>query len=238
MRRVRVSLFLFTPCLLLLGLASSRDETLQPLPIARTSLPQAASRPNEDSDLQRAGYVLDDGRVEFRPGDGRERTYSLRGRAGSSLTLVDREYPAYALQKRKLVFEMSFWVKESGPRTDRGNIPTELVGAAEKAAREDQAVVAGLAYLAAAAETATSADALQAAVVAYVQKYHQPGTPLREACSDCGPQFGFGDEYYGGPELHFPLDVPGAGWTIAGIRHYLNGESLFTVEVTATIPKS
>jgi hypothetical protein len=34
-----------------------------------------------------------------------------------------------------------------------------------------------------------------------------------------------------------PLDVRGSGWAIAGIRRYRNGNSAFTLEVTARIPR-
>jgi hypothetical protein len=70
-----------------------------------------------------------------------------------------------------------------------------------------------------------------------VQQYRQPLNPPREACAGCGPQSGFSDDYSAEPRIYFPLNVREAGWTIAGIRHSLNGDSVFQLKVTAKIPR-
>jgi hypothetical protein len=103
---------------------------------------------------------------------------------------------------------------------------------------QDPAIVAGLGYLATAAGSGVAPEALQTAVIAYMQRYRQPSTPMREVCAGCGSSDGFGDEYLGGPSMHTPLDVAESGWTIAGTRHYSNGDSVFTVQVTAKMPRS
>ncbi len=104
---------------------------------------------------------------------------------------------------------------------------------------ESPAIVAGLGYLATAAASSVTPEALQTAVIDYVRQYRQPYNPPREACTGCGSQSGFSDDYYSAePRIHVPLKVREAGWTIAGIRHYLNGQSVFKLEVTAKIPRS
>lgn len=103
---------------------------------------------------------------------------------------------------------------------------------------QSAAIVAGLGYLATAAASSVTPEALQATVIDYVQKYRQPNHSPREACLGCGSQSGFSDGYSAEPGTYVPLKVRETGWTIAGIRHYLNGESVFKLEVVAKIPRS
>lgn len=58
-------------------------------------------------------------------------------------------------------------------------------------------------------------EALQTAVIAYMQRYQQPSTPIQAACTSCGSQDGSGDEYHGGPGMYATLNVGGSDWKIA-----------------------
>jgi hypothetical protein len=234
-----VLLFLLAGFILLAGFAFSQDAGLRPLPVATASLPQTvAARRTDQLDLQRAGYILEDRGGDSKTADRMERSYTFRGSSGFSATLLDNEYPARVSPNHNLVFDMTFSVKEGRSPRDMAALTPKLVATAQSAMSQNPAVVAGLSYLAGAAESGVTLKALQTAVSDYLRRYRQPSTPIHEVCANCGSRDGFGDEYGGGPEMHRPLDVQGTGWTIAGIRHYLNRESLFTVEVTAKIPRS
>ncbi len=234
-----VLLFLLAGFILLVGFAVSQDAGLRTLPVATASLPQSVTADRTDQlDLQRAGYILGEKGGDSKTADRMERSYTFQGSPGFSATLLDTEYPAHVSPNRDLVFAMTFSVKEGrSPRAMAGLTP-KLVATAQNAMSQNPAVEAGLSYLARAAESRVTLEALQTAVSDYLRQYRQPSTPIHEVCSGCGSQDGFGDEYHGGPEMHRPLDVQGTGWTIAGIRHYLNGEGLFTLEVTAKIPRN
>jgi hypothetical protein len=228
-------LFLLAGLILLSGVAFSQGTTLEPLPIVTGALPQTVTAErNDQADLQQAGYTLQDSRT----GDRRERSYAFRDASGSTALLVDSEYAALVSIGRELVFDITFWVKEGRSPTDVREITPKLVAAARRAVGQNPAVVAGLGYLATAAGSGIAPDALQNAVLDYVQRYRQPSTPIQEVCAGCGSQDGFGDEYDGGPDMHTALHVEASGWKIAGTRHYLNGDSAFTVTVTGQIPRS
>jgi hypothetical protein len=236
MRKVlSLLLFLLAGLIILSGIALAQSTALRPLPIAATGLPQILTAARTDqADLQQAGYVLSD----LVTGDRRERSYTFRGPSGSSAILVDSEYAPLVSIGRELVFDITFSVKEGRSPTDMPAVTPRLVDEARNAVREAPAVVAGLGYLATAARSGVGPEALQAAVIDYVRRYRQPSTPMQEVCAGCGSQDGFGDQYDGGPDMHTPLDVGESGWKIAGTRHYLNGDSAFTVNVTAQIPRS
>jgi hypothetical protein len=236
-----VVLFLLALSILPAGVAVSDEAILRPLPISTARLPAETITATETDQegLQRAGYILKDRDREAGIADRRERSYSFEGPSGSSATLVDKEYPAYVLGKRELVFDVVFSVKDGGSATEIAAITPRLVAAAQRAMSENPAIVAGLGYLATAAASAVTPEALQTAVIDYLRQYRQPSNPPREACTGCGSQSGFTDDYYSAePRIYVPLNVRKAGWTIAGIRHYLNGESMFRLEVIAKIPRS
>jgi len=219
--------------------ALSQDISLRPLPIRASLLPQAITAMRTDqADLQRAGFILKEGEREVRPGGGRERSYRFEGLSGSSATLVDKEYLPYVLGRRELVFDVIFSVKEGRAATDLAEITPQLIAAVQRAVSQSPAIVAGLGYLATASEPAVTPEALQTAVIDYVRQYRQPSNPPREACNGCGSQSGFSDGYSGSPEIYNSLNVRQTGWTIAGIRHYLKGDSVFTLQVIARIPRS
>jgi len=232
--------FLLAGSILPVGFLLSQEAGLRPLPIATTGLvfQTITATGTDQADLQRAGYILKDRDSERKAANGRERSYTFEGPSGSSAMLVDNEYPDYFLSKRKLVFDVTFSAKEGNSIADLGAATPQLVAEAQKALSENRAIVAGLSYLATASGSVVTPEALQAAVIDYVQQYRQPSTLPREACAGCGSQFGFGDEYYGGPETSTPLNVRETGWTIAGTRRYLNGDSIFKLQVIAKIPRS
>ncbi len=239
MRKVlSLLLFLVVGFILLSSIAFSQSETLRALPIAAAGLPQAVTAmPTDQADLQRAGYILESRGGELRAVDRWERSYTFRGSAGPSAVLVDNEYPAVVSLRRELVFDITFSLKEGRSPTDIYGIVPRLVAAMRRAVREDPAVVAGLGYLATAAGTDIGPEALQTAVIDYLQRYEQPPTPIQEVCASCGSWPGFGDEYIGSADMHSPLNVGDSIWKIAGIRHYLDGTSTFRVQVTAKIPR-
>jgi hypothetical protein len=61
---------------------------------------------------------------------------------------------------------------------------------------------------------------------------------IREVCAGCATVDGYSDAYMGGPDLETRLNVAEPGWTISGTRRYLDGDSRFTVQVSAKIPRS
>lgn len=211
---------------------------LRPLPTG-TGLPQTITAKSTDqAALQRAGYSLVDKNIGMPTADRRERWYAFQGALGSSALLVDNEYPGLVTIRREIVFDINFTAQEGQSPTDMPGIAPRLVASMRRALTQDPAIVAGLGYLATAAGPGVSPQALQTAVIAYMQRYQQPSTAMREVCAGCGSNDGFGDEYMGGPNMHTPLDVAASGWTIAGTRHYSNGDSVFTVQVTAKMPRS
>ena len=238
-KTLSVLLFLLTGFLLLAGVALSEDALLRPLPLARTGLVQAAAaRRTEQADLQRAGYTVTDTGGDIANGFRRERVYSLSEVDGSSAILRDTEFPGYVLLRRDLSFLVVFSVKREQPSADVSAVMAPLIAAAQRAVRQDPGIVAGLDYLATAAAPGVDPEALQSAVIDYMHGYSQPSTPLREACSGCGALSGVGDDYVGGPAIHRASRVRGTDWTITGSRHYFNGESAFTLEVRAQLPRS
>ena len=239
MRRV-YSVLLFTTAgvILLAGIVLSESTILRPLPLG-AGLPQTVTATSTDqAALQRAGYSLVDKNIGTPTADRRERWYAFQGVLGSSARLVDNEYPPLVTIRRELVFDINFTLREGHFPTDMPGIAPRLVESMRHALSQDPAIVAGLGYLATAAGSGVAPEALQTAVIAYMQRYQQPSTPMREVCAGCGSSDGFGDEYMGGPNVHTPLDVAQSGWTIAGTRHYSNGDSVFTVQVTAKMPRS
>lgn len=205
-----------------------QTDTLRPLPVAAKGLPKTVTATRTyQADLQQAGYTVTDSGGDLRIADGRVRLYTLEDSSGSSAILVDKEYPAYAVGRRELVFAVE--VTGGGSPADMAAVTPELVAAAQTAFGQNSAVVAGLGYLATAAESGVEPEALQTAVIDYVQRYRH------EECAACRSQDGSGDEYYGRPYMHSTLGGPGAGWTIAGIPHDLNGNRLLTLEITATV---
>jgi hypothetical protein len=240
MRRVfSVLLCLAAGLILLSGVALSESKTLRPLPLGATGLPQTVmAKSTDQADLQRAGYTLDDKNADLQAKDRRERSYSFQGSLGSSALLVDNEYPSLAPIRRELVFDIRFTAKEGESSADMPGIAPRLIASMRKAVRQDPAIVAGLGYLATAAGSGVAPEALQTAVIDYMRQYRQPALPIQQVCGGCSSTDGFGDEYSGGPDMHTHLDVAEPGWTIAGTRHYANGDSVFTVQVTAKIPRS
>jgi hypothetical protein len=246
MRRAPLALVfaLVGASVLLIGVALLRGGELLPtLPVARAvysaTVPPSTA---EDSDLGRAGYVLE--KTEMRPSrpleSGRtQRTYVFQGASGSSVVLRDDEYPSSISIPRELALEMRFSVKGGKSQEDVAEITPGLVAAAEKAVREDPAIAAGLEYLVKAGGSTIRTEALRNAVIDYLQQqYRQPSTSLREACAGCAAKDGYGDAYSGGSDLHTPLRRGWPGWEIAGIRHYLDGESTFTVALTTRVTRT
>jgi hypothetical protein len=254
MRRVfSVLLFLIAGLFVLTGIAFSQSKPLQPLPLARSVLSHTVPAvPTSQADLERAGYTLVERSAESRPADGRQRSYAFGGQSGSSAVLVDSqypplgpsavlvddEYPQFVCIGREVVFDITVMVKEGKSASDMPGIAPKLIAEMKKAVSEDPAIVAGLGYLATAAAPGVAPELLQTAVIHYLWRYQQPSTPLHEECAGCGWQDGFGDAYISGPDMLVPLNGAGPEWKIAGIRHYLDGDSTFRVQVTARIPRS
>ncbi len=203
------------------------------------SLPQTVvAAATDQEDLQRAGYILVELVSGTRPADRRERSYTFHGASGSSAVLVDTEYPTPADNRRELVFNITFEANDGrtpGKTGQMDGISPKLVAAMRRAVSQDPALIAGLGYLATAGDPGMSPDALQSAVIDYLQRYQQPLTAMLEDCAGCGTQDGVGDEYIGGPDMSSPLNAGGPGWRIAGLRHFQNGNSTFRLEITATI---
>jgi hypothetical protein len=234
-----ILLFLIAGSIRLPGIALSDGNTLRPLPIATAGLqPTITAVVTDQADLQRAGYILEDKGGDSMSAERRERSYSFRSHSGPSAVLVDNEYPSFVSIRRELVFDITLAIREGQSPTDMPGIAPKLIAAMQKTVNQDPAVVAGLGYLATAAGSGVTPEALQTAVVDYVQRYQQPSTPIQEVCSGCGSRDGFGDVYFGGPDMYSQLNVGSSDWKIAGIRHYVGGDSTFRVEVTATIPRS
>ncbi len=238
MRRFSVR-FSLTAGLVLLASFALSESRLRPLPVLAGGIPQTlTAEATDQAGLQRAGYVFEDKYAAMPTSNRRERSYAFHGESGSSALLVDNEYPHYANNRREIVFDILFEVREGQSPTDMRGIAPRLVDAMKRAVTEDPAIVAGLGYLATASGTGVTPEALQVAVIDYVRRYVQPAAMIREVCSGCAAVFGFSDEYMGGPEVHTRLNVTESGWTIAGTRHYLNGVSVFTLQVAANIPRS
>jgi hypothetical protein len=222
------------------GLALSQEPRLRPLPMATGSLMTETftAAPTDQAGLQRAGYVLQDRDSGVSIADMRERSYTFDGLKGISATLTDKEFPANAPGKRELVFEVFLSVRDGGSANDLAAITPGLVAAARRAMSQSAAVVAGLGYLATASASSVTPEALQATVIDYLREYRQPKHSPREACLGCGSLTGFSDDYSPEPGTYVPLKVRETGWTIAGIRHSLKGESVFRLEVVARIPRT
>ncbi len=240
MRRVlSVALFLIAGWMLLSGIAFSQGQALRPLPVVTRGLPQTVTAVATDqADLQRAGYILVELGGSPRPADRRERSYTFHGASGSSAVLVDNEYPPLKAIRRELVFDITFAVTDGRSPGKMAGIAPKLLAEMRRAVSQDPALVAGLGYLATAAASGVTPEVLQSAVIDYLRRYQQPSTPMHEGCAGCGPQDGFGDEYVGGPDMHAALDVGSPDWKIAGVRHSLDGDTTFRVEVSASIPRS
>jgi hypothetical protein len=238
MRRLSV-LFLLTAGLVLVASFALSESRLRPLPVVAGGIPQTLmAQATDQAGLQRAGYAFEDKYAAMPTSNRRERSYAFHGALGSSALLVDNEYPHYANNRREIVFDIVFQVQEGQSPTDMRGIAPRLVAAMRRAVTEDPAIVAGLGYLATASGTGVTPEALQAAVIDYVRHYVQPSAMIREACSGCASVFGFSDEYMGGPDVHTRLNVVESGWTISGTRHYFDGDSRFTLQVAAMIPRS
>jgi hypothetical protein len=238
MRRVPV-LFLLTAGLVLFASFALSESKLRPLPVLGGGIPQTlTAQATDQAGLQRAGYVFEDRYAAMPTSNRRERSYAFQGALGSSALLVDNEYPHYANNRRELVFDIVFKVQEGQSPSDMRGIAPRLVDAMRRAVSEDPAIVAGLGYLATASGTGVTPEALQAAVIDYVRRYVQPSAMIREDCAGCASVRGFGDEYMGGPDVHTRLNVVESGWTISGTRHYFDGDSRFTLQVAAMIPRS
>jgi hypothetical protein len=238
MRKVLFSLLSLLAGFLLLGaLALSQTARLRPLTLSSKSATSAiTAKPTDHAALLKAGYTLKDWGDGSRGGN-RERSYSFQDPSGSWAMLVDNERSSPVVNRRELIFDVTFSVREGRSADDMFAITPKLVAEALNAVRQNPAVVAGLGYLATAADSGVAPEELQAAVIGYTLKYRQPSTPIHKACAICGSQDGFGDEYDGLPDVRAPLDVRRAGWAIAGIRRYRNGNGAFTLEVSARIPR-
>ena len=238
MRRFSVRFSLAAGLVLLASFALSESK-LRPLPVLAGGIPETlTAQATDQAGLQRAGYVFQDKYAAMPTSNRRERSYSFHGESGSSALLVDNEYPHYANNRRELVFDIVFNVQEGRSPADMREIAPRLVDAMRHAVSEDPAIVAGLGYLATASGTGVTPEALQAAVIDYVRHYVQPSAMIREDCAGCASVRGFGDEYMGGPDVHTRLNVVESGWTISGTRHYFDGDSRFTLQVAAMIPRS
>jgi hypothetical protein len=156
--------------------------------------------------------------------------------SGLSATLTDSSFRERVGQTRTGVRGLSGG-SGRGSANDLAAITPGLVSAAE-AMSQSAADVAGLGYLATASASSVTPDALQATVIDYLRVYRQPNHSPREACLGCGSLTGFSDDYSPDPGTYVPLKVREPGWTIAGIRHSLEGESVFRLEVVAKIPRS
>ncbi|HTO76379.1 MAG TPA: hypothetical protein VMQ61_09915 [Thermoanaerobaculia bacterium] len=226
-------------CFALFGSALVQGSTLPPLPIVRTvSLEALTAKPTELSDLERAGFTFHDTGADAGKAGKRELSYVFEGPSGFSAVLRDDGYAPDVLISRELTFDIRVAVRQGNSPADMPGFTPGLVAAAQHAARYDEAVVAGLGYLATEAGPGISPAVLQDAVIDYLQRYRQPWTPIQEACAGCGSRNGFGDEYPGGPDRRTVLLRSGSSaWEIAAIRHYLDGDSSLTVQITARLPK-
>jgi hypothetical protein len=238
--RYGLSVLLF----LLAGYGLSQDATLRPLPRATASLDRlgdtASTAPTGSTtpaDLRRDGYVLEERSGRSSVETGRERSYTLEARS-HRVRLVDSEYADYALGKRRLVFELTGFLKEGQSPADIAAIVPRLLVALQNAVDDDPAVAAGLTYLTVNSGSELPPGTVRTAVIDYLAGYRQPSSPLEKRCPGALPGCGFGDEYYGGPSLVAPLKIDGAAWTISGVRHFVDGYSGFTLEVVANVPRS
>ena len=232
-------LSLFGAFLLLFGIALVKGEgnPLPPLPTADGDLFRGASATTAgQAELERAGYVFEDKSSRTTEGGRTLRTYAVRA-SGSSFVLRDERYPPGVSIRRELSLAISS-VEQGLPREELPKTTSRLVAAAETSIRRDPAALAGFAYLARVSGSEVEPEALRNAVVEYLRQYRQPSTAVQEVCAGCEVKNGFGDEYAGGGDMHTPLRHGWPGWEIAGIRHYLDGESAFTVEVTVSVPRS
>ena len=238
MRRFSV-LFLLTAGLVLFASFALSESKLRPLPVLAGGIPQTVTaQATDQAGLQRAGYVFEDKYAAMPTSNRRERLYVFQGALGSSALLVDNEYPHYANNSREIVFDIVFQVQEGKSPADMRGIAPRLIAAMRRAVSEDPAIVAGLGYLATASGTGVAPETLQAAVIDYVRRYQQPSAMIREVCAGCATVDGYSDAYMGGPDLETRLNVAEPGWTISGTRRYLDGDSRFTVQVSAKIPRS
>ena len=232
-------LSLSVACLGLFGAAFVQGSSLPPLPVLRTvSLEALTAKATELSDLERAGFTFHDTGADAGKSGKRELSYVFEGPSGFSAVLRDDGYAPDVLMNRELTFDIRVSVRQGNSPADMPGFTPGLVAAAQHAVRYDQAVVAGLGYLATEAGPGVSPAVLQNAVMDYLQRYRQPWTPVQEACAGCGSKDGFGDEYPGGPDRHTVLiRSGGSAWEVAAIRHYLDGDSALTVRITARLPR-
>lgn len=238
-RSLSFVLFLIGSCIVLFGISLLQGSTLPPLPIVRTgSLEALTAKATAYADLERVGYSMQDTGADPKKSGKRERSYAFEGSSGFSAVLRDVGYPPPVSISRELAFDIRFTVRDGGSASGIAGITPKLIVGAQNAVRYDEAVVAGLGYLATEAGSGVSPEALQAAVIEYLQRYRQPATPVQEACAGCGLRDGFGDEYPGGPGTRTSLRNRWSGWEIAAVRHSLDGDSTLTVRVTARIPRS
>ena len=239
MRRVFNVLLLLIAGLFLISFLVHAESKLQPLPVVDGGLRQTVTaQATDQAGLQRAGYTFEDKHADMPIENRRQRWYAFNGAPGASALLVDNQYPSLVPTLRELVFDITLSVKEGQSPTDMRLIAPKLVAAMRRAVSEDPAIVAGLGYLATASGTGVAPEALQVAVIDYMRQYQQPAAMIREACAGCSSVGGFGDEYMGGPNVHTRLNVAESGWTIAGTRSYFQGDSVFTLQVAAKIPRS
>jgi len=237
MRRFSV-LFLLTAGLVLFASFALSESRLRPLPVVSGGIPQTiTAQATDQAGLQRAGYVFEDKYAAMPTSNRRERLYVYQGALGSSALLVDNEYPHYANNSREIVFDIVLKLQEGKSPADMRAIAPRLIAAMRRAVSEDPAIVAGLGYLATASGTGVAPETLQAAVIDYVRRYQQPAAMIHEVCTGCAVAGGFSDEYVGGPDLQKRLNVAESGWTISGTRHYFDGDSRFTVQVSAKVPR-
>jgi hypothetical protein len=229
---------LVVACLVLFGIALVKGATLPPLPILRTvPLEALTAKATELSDLERAGFTFHDTGADASKAGKRERSYVFEGPSGFSAVIRDDDYSPGVSISRELAFDIRLSVRQGNSPADMPGFTPGLVAAAQQAVRYDQAVVAGLGYLATEAGPGMSPAALQTAVIDYLQRYRQPSTPVQEVCAGCGSRDGFGDVYPGGPDRHTALRNGWPGWEIAAIRHYMDGDSALTIQITARLPR-
>ena len=202
------------------------------------SLEALTAKATELADLERAGFIFHDTGADAGKSGKRQLSYVFEGPSGFSAVLRDDGSSPDVLISRELTFDIRVSVRQGNSPAEVPNFTAGLVAAAQHAVRYDEAVVAGLGYLATEAGPGISPAVLQNAVIDYLQRYRQPWTAVQEACAGCGPKDGFGDEYPGAPDRRTVLiRSAGSAWEVAATRNYLDGDSSLTVQITARLPK-